>query len=169
MTSAKAIAANRINGRKSRGPRTQTGRRRASCNALRHGLSAASHRNPALLEQMARVICDGDPNPSLFAQAMVIAENEMLLRCINDERTALIERLRGPITIERAKSGVGVAVAKVSDEPTWTDGRPKDGYKAMHEAIPGLERILRYERRAWSRRKRAISMFIAIKLTDPPG
>jgi hypothetical protein len=51
-------------------------------------------------------------------------------------------------------------------EPTWKFEPPKDRdeYEAMHEAIPDLNRLLRYERRAWSRRKRAIGVFIAIKL-----
>jgi hypothetical protein len=40
MTSFKQIAANRLNARKSTGPRTALGKQRSRCNALRHGLTS---------------------------------------------------------------------------------------------------------------------------------
>jgi len=40
MTSFKQIAANRRNASKSTGPKTQQGKQRARCNAIRHGLTA---------------------------------------------------------------------------------------------------------------------------------
>ena len=40
MTSLKQIAANRLNALKSTGPRTEEGKQRSRCNALRHGLTA---------------------------------------------------------------------------------------------------------------------------------
>ena len=44
--------------------------------------------------------------------------------------------------------------------------KDRDEYEAMREAIGDLERLRRYERRAWSRRNRAIRGFIAIKATS---
>ena len=40
----------------------------------------------------------------------------------------------------------------------------RDAYEALREGIGDLVRLLRYERRAWSRRKRAVRAFMAIKL-----
>ena len=118
MSSGKQVAANRSNGRKSRGPHTPAGRARASRNALRHGLTTISRHNPALLpkiEVLARVLCPDASNPALFEQALIIAENQLVLRCVRAERIAVMELerhstaplqlLRSPMTVhtQRAK------------------------------------------------------------------
>jgi hypothetical protein len=53
--------------------------------------------------------------------------------------------------------------------PLWgseetTEDAERDDYEALREGIGDLERLLRYERRALSRRKKAIRGFMAIKL-----
>ena len=97
MTSEKKIAANRINAMKSRGPRTAAAKSRVSRNALRHGLAALKHLDAMLTRDialMADAICAGDTNPLLFEQALLIAESEMVLRCVRAQRIAVVERLR---------------------------------------------------------------------------
>jgi hypothetical protein len=42
----------------------------------------------------------------------------------------------------------------------------RDEHEALREGIEDLVRLLRYERRAWSRRKRAVRAFMAIKLMN---
>jgi hypothetical protein len=190
MTSEEKIAANRRNGRRSRGPRTSAGKARASRNALRHGLSAITHRNPVLfaeLEQMANAICSGDENPLLYQQALIIAEKELLLRCVRAELVAVIERLRNGAAIPFTRPSnsaaplitVALALAKklsgirarcgIADAGLYeilsslkTKQNEIDGAR---EAMPDLKRLARYERRAWSRRGQAIREFIRIKVT----
>jgi hypothetical protein len=212
MISQEKIAANRSNGRKSRGPRTAAGKASASRNALRHGLAAITQRNAALfpeIEPMAKALCADDKNPFLFEQALTIAENQLVLHCVRAERVAMIERLRDqtatPLRRDKslarakarfrqakltykhrvqAKAGNSVEnsagnstsntaakedLTRKRQEAATRDGWPskttglRDEFDAMQCAMPDLDRLERYERRAWSRRKRAIRSFIEIK------
>jgi hypothetical protein len=58
------------------------------------------------------------------------------------------------LTIERARKQI--------KEREQIEGR--DEHEALEAAIPDLTRLDRYERRAWSRQKRAIREFMRIKL-----
>src|SRR5262249_9872282 len=218
MTSAKKVAANRINGRKSRGPRTGAGKARASRNARRHGLAAFNNKDPAMakrVRQMVDAICQGDDDPLLREQAVAIAESQLWLDCVKAEKLALIERLRDPtastlapnIRLSRAKARM--RLCEVADrqqkiindlikktkaagrdpereplpphiEAAWpspwvefiSEDTKRDEHEALREGIHDLVRLLRYEQRAWSRRKRAVRAFMAIKVTKrhrPPA
>ena len=207
MLSKNKLSAVRANGRKSRGPKTPSGKLRASHNALRHGLSLVNCRNSAFsneIEQMAKAICVDPTNPALFEQAMVIAENAFLLRFIQSERVALIGQFRDPTAVSRTKTNALLAVGearlqqmeKASREyaylqeklhargemtfadfapikfkpgeipPKYVPPKDRDEYEAIEEAMPDLERLLRYERRALSRQKRAVSVLLAIMVTS---
>jgi hypothetical protein len=65
MTSARRIAANRANARRSTGPRTAAGRARSARNALRHGLSTPLTRDVGLhaaaLALARRLVDEGGP------------------------------------------------------------------------------------------------------------
>jgi hypothetical protein len=144
----------------------------------------------------------------LLEQARVIAESELLLRCVRAERIAVIERLRDvtavPLAIRddsmaRAKARLRefeLAAAELEQmesrfnaltdeerEKLYEDYdreaarlesknapvEERDEIDAMHEAIPDLNRLARYERRAWSRRKRAMWNFIDIRINEIRG
>jgi hypothetical protein len=63
------------------------------------GFAAARHCAPvanADLERFAIALCGRTDDHALFQQALIIAENELVLRTINQQQLAVIERLRDP-------------------------------------------------------------------------
>lgn len=121
MTSTRKLAANRTNGRKSRGPRTKEGKEAASRNALQHGLTTINYRNPAFaqqIEEMARELCEGDNSPHLFQHALIIAECEIVLGLVRRERVARIERCRNgeAFALARGDQSLEIARARVRQE-----------------------------------------------------
>ena len=81
MSSQKQIAANRRNGRKSRGPRTAAGKSVSSRNALRHGLASISRHNPAFAPRI---------------EAIARASRARGVNLQRMPRVALVERCHGP-------------------------------------------------------------------------
>jgi hypothetical protein len=115
MSSQAQLAANRANARKGRGPRTAAGKTRASRNALRHGLAAISRHNLAYFHEIGRIAmayCEGDTDPLLFEQALIIGESDVILSCLVGERLAAIERMRDPDAIPFSDSKASLARAR---------------------------------------------------------
>jgi hypothetical protein len=242
MTTKRKIAANRRNSSKSCGPRSAAGKSIASRNALRHGLAAIAHRRSAPLAEIAEftgALCEDD-NPTQFAQAIVIAENEAVLGAVRAQQVAAIERLREPYIVPFSRKDNSLKLAKgrvfsawlaerelnarlpellkkykakvaivmendevalpknedrivewliadgtipeflqcvleeLLEEPDPIDEQTRecarkqieerDEYEALETAIGDLIRLDRYQRRAWSRQKRAIRDFMRIKV-----
>src|SRR6266550_487903 len=95
MASEKKIAANRLNAKRSAGPRTSRGKSRASGNAWRHGWAVAKSRHSTVsadVEGMAKAICGEYATPALYEQAVIIAECEILLLNLRAARVAAIKR-----------------------------------------------------------------------------
>jgi hypothetical protein len=132
MSSQAKIVASRANGRKSRGPRTRAGKSNASRNAFRHGLAAITRKDPEIsaeIEPVARAICNGAVNPLLFEQALIIAENDFVLRCAQTEWIAAIERQRDRTATPLATGDLGFARAKARIE------RAKLIYQMLVESV----------------------------------
>ena len=129
MSSNRKLAANKRNGCKSSGPRTAAGKKRASRNALRHGLSAVVHRQPAPsadIERLARAICGESERPELLTQARLIAINALALRAIAAQRVALVERLQDSSAVALAKGDNSLDLARARSMQTWLARREID-------------------------------------------
>ena len=236
MTSQGKILANRLNGQKSRGPRSSEGKRASSRNSRKHGLAS----RPFLdlvgqpeIEALVRAFCGDDEDPELPSKARIVAENELMLRAVREQKLAVIERLRDPaaralsapdnsLAQARARFEAGKAAQELLDElipllaaihhdklpmpleefpvdgrnelvlccleelltpakPTGTQapasGHPEQDnarrqryeHEALKAAASDLTRLERYERRAWSRQKRALRDLIDMKRMRDPG
>jgi len=239
MSSMHRIAASRLNGRKSRGPRSAAGKAIVSRNAVARGLAAMTHRQPVVaadVEPFARALCGDDDDPTLFQQAVVIAHNDLALRAIAAQQLAVVERVREPLAqaltkgndmgklakaraqkcydaydqivklrdelLEKHKDQLAAPILSKEQEalmpqldrgilipphleeflieredsaalPSLIEGgtkfqdeaRERDESATLEEAVSDLIRLDRYERRAWSRQKKAMRAFMNLKLT----
>jgi hypothetical protein len=143
MTSPAKIAANRRNARRSTGPRSAAGKARARRNAFRHGLAT-----PASLDHVAMDRIDD----LVFALTRDFPSKvELELATLAAEAQAEIERVR-----QAKVSMVNRAYAHLRDE----GGRLLSAGERAALAFAGKTEILmaceRYERRAISRRNRAL-------------
>jgi hypothetical protein len=116
MTSAKKIAANRENARKSTGPRTERGKSQVRRNALRHGLAQMmlpASPASAQIERIARAIAGEDAPSLLYEHALVIAESQLMVLRVRAARVAVVERAR-----ERAREMVSGPKRLIPGFPT---------------------------------------------------
>ena len=135
MTSDRKIAANRSNAKKSTGPRSELGRLRSRRNALRHGLAVAIGSQPSYsknIEALAKAMVGDSGLPTEFARQAAEAKIDLLR----------IRKIRA--------SQLNVFVSN--------PGAPSEAYAELAENLAKLER---YERRAYSRRKRALGILIS--------
>jgi hypothetical protein len=146
MTSEAKVAANRRNARHSTGPRTTAGKMRVRRNALRHGLAAVVVRDPGVtaeVERIALALSGPHADPLEREQALIVAEAQITLRQIRRTRTQIIEQLTQLLPAQPRRSREIVAA--------WLAG-------PNTPSLDQLSRLERYERHAFSRRKRAVRL-----------
>jgi hypothetical protein len=95
MASERQITANRRNARRSIGPRSGAGRKRASHNAYRHGLTLSITSTAAFAKQLDKLVrkIAGDTDDAItLERAREIAQAELDLAQVRRAKVALIER-----------------------------------------------------------------------------
>jgi len=174
MASEREIAANRRNARKSTGPRSGAGRKRASRNAYRHGLSLNITSTAAFakqLDKLVRKIAGDSEDAIVIERARAIAQAELDLARVRRAKLVLIERasafgeLDPPqltvtqmIRILNAYDGVvdSSFPNRSTHLATMPIQEPDRSAEAIRQLLPELRKLERYERRAAARRDRAI-------------
>jgi hypothetical protein len=170
MPSERQIAANRANARKSSGPRSASGKKRASRNALKRGLNtpitgAAVARE---IEALARQIAGDPKDRARMAAARDAAAAQLDLARVQRVGVAFVERTAAVGRLEqrklfrtirdetayvafiylRAILGKTQPKCAVDPLPAMPTEEPARTTEAIRRALPDLLRLNRYERRA---------------------
>jgi hypothetical protein len=181
MATQKQTEANRRNAGKSTGPRSNSGKKRASRNALSHGLSkpmVGVELARAVEALASRILADHDKasDQHALASARQIAEAEFDLARVQRIKVALIDRAHNLGRLEPRKSFrtkmdeaagamqyfLGGTLGNIRPKcaidplPPMPEEEPQRTAEAVRRALPDLVRLTRYERRAAGRRDRAI-------------
>src|SRR5262245_11647752 len=176
MASERQIAANRRNARKSTGPRSGAGKKRASGNAYRHGLSLSITSTAAAAKQLAKLVREiaGDSKDAIVLErARTIAQAELDLARVRRAKVALIEsasafgefdppRLTVTQTIRLLSAferGRPIVPKPIDALATIPSQEPDRSDEAIRRVLPELRKLDRYERRAAVRRHRAVLHF----------
>jgi hypothetical protein len=177
VASERQIAANQSNARKSSGPRSRAGKRRARHNAYRHGLTSTITSNAAFakeVEALARKIAGGTNDVSILECARAIAHAELDLARARRAKIALIERAdafgyldppqdnstRELIRLVKAFEFDEVIPRAPSPCVTMPAQEPYRMAEAIRRVLPELLKLDRYERSACARRDRALRELI---------
>ena len=144
MATDKQIAANRRNGALSRGPKTAAGKARSSRNALKHGLAIPITRDPATAGKIRRAagqmassaVGDSIRNAQIAAEASFDLARVRAVFWAAFARTSISYTSNAEIG-ETCSTGSGKSAAPIR---TWAE----------------LDKLDRYERRAFSRRRGAL-------------
>jgi len=145
MATDKQIAANRRNGALSRGPKTAAGKARSSRNALKHGLAIPITRDPATAGKIRRAagqmassaVGDSIRNAQIAAEASFDLARVRAVFWAAFARTSISYTSNAAEICETCSTGSGKSAAPIR---TWAE----------------LDKLDRYERRAFSRRSRAL-------------
>jgi len=182
MASERQIAANRRNARESTGPRSGAGKKRASRNAYRHGLTLSITSTAAYAKQLDKLVREiaGDSKDAIVLErARAIAQAELDLARVRRAKIALIERARAfgeldpprltvtqMIRLDRGR----LILPKPSDSlATMPSQEPDRTAEAVRRVLQDLRKLDRYERRAAAQRERAVlDLFGRIKYRYNP-
>jgi hypothetical protein len=147
MTSELQRQSNRRNAIRSTGPRTARGKMRASRNAFKHGLATSIADNPTKAAEIARLVAligaqsAGDRVQGEYVRIAVEANLE--LSRIRSIRTKLIPKTPAP--------NIASATDDLANADSW-----RAEFETALQSLAELTSVERYERRAFSRRNRAL-------------
>jgi hypothetical protein len=188
MASERQIAANRRNAKKSSGPRSAPGKKRASNNAYRHGLFSRRARAAVAeeTEAFAHKIADRTSGAIALEHARIVAEAENELALIRDAKRALIDRTdifgnfktprlfptdprKDPWLMSATVRGRGPQLLEAEDSLSTMQQEEAERSLAIKRVLSELTNLSLYEKRAAARRDRSIRRLMKLKQTLDSG
>jgi hypothetical protein len=159
MASERQRRTNRKNARRSTGPQTAAGKANAAQNSFRHGLAADIRNNSTWskdIESLEQHYCEEALNRHRFVDARTAAEAQFAINRVRQARVALIENAavdhetcRRPLEKSHETDGV-VSIA------AHDSCMPSRDLSVICRVAETLLQFDRYERRALSRRRKAL-------------
>jgi len=153
MTSDRQIAANRRNAARSTGPQSEEGKATSSRNALQHGLTinlATSPARQAEVERFVLALAGDQTDESILHYAREVAECHVEVLRVWQAKVAKRELFESHVAISKLMPGETAA-------DRFENGR------TLLRIAGGLVDLVRYEKRAAARQRRAIRAFDAAK------
>jgi hypothetical protein len=157
MTSARRLAANRANARKSTGPRTAAGKTRSRANAQRHGFASVVLKWPFVPGQvaaLAQALAPASKALQFCHNVILVAEIEPLLQKVRTERFAILQRIVAP-----------AAAQSLGPQQPRNIERER---RAIDRALGKLEHLERYLHRLDVRRNRNLRELIEAHADGQP-
>jgi len=159
MSSLKQIEANQLNALKSTGPRTEEGKRRSRCNAIRHGLTAETVivglEDPEDYESFeATIIADYEPTTAVERELVLrLASVLWRLRRATGIETALFQSaVKQTVQLEpKVISGTAMDLMRSQVLPHNKSTRQiAESFLRLNETPSGpIARLSRYEHMLW--------------------
>lgn len=166
MASERKILANRRNAQKSTGPKTALGKKRSSKNAFKHGLSLpmCNVGSQKQLEELSQLFAGDASDATILGLVERAADAQADLARVRKIKTAMLERAL------MQTQGENAAQTELPDSsrPLLTGERDEEQVivSAVCRILPELTKIDRYEKRAASRRDRAIHELASLKTAN---
>jgi hypothetical protein len=174
MATPAQIAANRRNALKSTGPKSRAGKKRASSNSHRHGLTLGTVAWAGeTVEALAHEIAGADASDAALGYARAAARAQLDLARIRALKVEIINRTSrfGALSLRPRFHSTAAEVRFLKLQPfdkpiTWPPRidplgpMPSDETErmdaALQRSLPEIRKLCRYERRAIAERDRAI-------------